>query len=54
MAAKCKSCAFSCMVNVGEEREMLRACVYILHMGRKRPCPAGKECTEYRPARRKR
>lgn len=54
MARKCRSCAYSCTVNVGEEREMMRACVYILHTGRRRPCPAGKDCTEYKPVQRAR
>jgi hypothetical protein len=27
-----------------------RHCNYILDVGRPRPCPAGKGCTEYRPA----
>ncbi len=54
MANPCRSCVFSCEVNVGEEREMLRACVYILHTGHRRPCPAGKGCTVYKPVRAKR
>ena len=51
MADKCRSCLYSCEVNVGEEGEMMRACVYILHNGRRRPCPAGEGCTVWRPVR---
>lgn len=54
VARKCRDCAYSCMVNVGEEREMMRACVYILHTGSKRPCPASDDCTVYRPVRARR
>lgn len=29
-------------------RAVMPACVYILRTGRRRPCPAGAGCTEYR------
>lgn len=30
-------------------RQSIPACVYILNEGRRRPCPPGPGCTEYRP-----
>lgn len=50
MADLCRKCLYSCEVNVGEEGEMLRACTYILHTGKRRPCKAGEECTVFCPA----
>lgn len=38
MRDKCNKCLYSCPVNVGEECEMMRACVYILIRGERRPC----------------
>lgn len=49
MRDKCKICRFSSTVNVGEDREMIRACVYILHRFEARPCKAGAECTVFEP-----
>jgi len=48
---KCKSCYYSREVDVGagKAKERLRACLYILATGKRRPCPAGKKCTVYRP-----
>ncbi len=53
MKDKCKRCIFSQEVNVGEDCEMLRACVYILKRFERRPCPAGAECTVFEPRRRR-
>lgn len=50
MREKCGGCRYSAAVNVGEEGEMLRACVYILHRYEHRPCGAGAECTVFEPA----
>ena len=44
---RCVDCRYSCMVDVGLEGEMLRACLYILQKGEKRPCPSGDGCTAY-------
>lgn len=49
MGDKCKKCRFSVQVNVGEGREMLRACQYILVRFQRRPCKAGAECTVFEP-----
>jgi len=49
MRDKCNKCRFSSTVNVGEDREMIRACVYILHRFETRPCKAGAECTVFEP-----
>lgn len=49
MREKCNKCRFSAWVNLGEDREMLRACVYILHRFESRPCAAGAECTAFEP-----
>ena len=46
---KCNNCLYSCPVDLGEESEMLRACVYILHKFERRPCPAGEACTVFEP-----
>ena len=54
MKEKCNNCVYACPVDIGEDSEMLRACVYILHEYRKRPCPAGKDCTVYKPRERRR
>ena len=48
--SKCGRCVWSTWVNMGEEGEFLRACVYILHHGRRRPCPPGAGCTVFEPA----
>ncbi len=45
---KCKSCRYSFQADVGEEGKMLTACVYILRMWTRRPCPYGDGCTVYR------
>lgn len=47
MRDKCNQCIYSCPVNVGEDCEMLRACLYILMRYEKRPCPAGEACTVF-------
>ncbi len=52
MRDKCNKCIYSCPVDVGEENEMMRACVYILVKYERRPCPAGAGCTVYEPRRR--
>ena len=44
---RCAGCRHSCLVDVGLEGEMLRACLYILQRGKKRPCPSGDGCTAY-------
>ncbi len=49
MRDKCNKCLYSCPVNVGDECEMLRACVYILIKCEKRPCGPGDACTVYEP-----
>ena len=49
MREKCNKCQFSVQVDIGEDREMIRACVYILHRFEARPCKAGAECTVFEP-----
>lgn len=51
MCNKCNKCLYSCPVDLGDNCEMLRACVYILLHGERRPCPPGAACTVYEPAR---
>jgi len=50
---KCRSCDFSSVVDFGADGRMLRACLYILATGRRRPCAPGKGCTVYRPKGKK-
>lgn len=45
--SKCGRCVWSTWVNMGEEGEFLRACVYILRHGGRRPCPGGEACTVF-------
>ena len=45
---RCKDCYYSCPVDIGADNEMMTACVYILHTGTRRPCPAGKGCRVFR------
>lgn len=47
---RCATCRYSTWVDVGQDCEMLTACVYILRKGTRRPCPAGEECTVYERA----
>ncbi len=54
MKDKCNRCLYSCPVNVGDDCEMLRACVYILIKSEKRPCKPGNGCTVYEPRGRRR
>lgn len=41
----CKDCEYVWRAGVG--RQLFWACTYILHTGRRRPCPAGDGCTEH-------
>ena len=50
MKSKCDGCRFSVPVAFGEGDELMRACVYILRRGHRRPCPPGDACTVYEPA----
>ncbi len=50
MDDKCGGCRFSIPVYIGDGEELLRACVYILRTGRRRPCPPGEACRVYEPA----
>ncbi len=45
--SRCASCRYAWEADVGLEGEMLRACLYILRAGRRRPCPPGRGCTVY-------
>lgn len=49
---KCRNCRYSTPVEMGENNQMLRGCVYILRTGTRRPCPGGTDCSVYRPRRR--
>ena len=46
---RCKNCKYSSWLGMYEEREHARACLYILYRGKRRPCKAGEECTEFEP-----
>ena len=46
----CQGCRYALPVYIGDGGELLSACVYILRMGRKRPCPPGPACIVYEPA----
>ena len=43
----CRGCRYSRWMDLGDEGQMLRGCVYILRTGTRRPCPAGAGCTVY-------
>lgn len=45
--ARCKSCKFGFLACYGSHGPTGIGCNYILRMGKRRPCPAGKGCTEY-------
>lgn len=45
--ARCKSCKFGFRTCYGFHEPTGVGCNYILRMGKRRPCPAGKGCTEY-------
>ena len=47
--SRCSQCVYSCAVDMGDGGELMRACVYILHQGKRRPCPAGEACAVFRP-----
>lgn len=46
---KCKACRYGFQADVGDGGEMLRACLYIIKRGTRRPCPAGANCTVWEP-----
>ena len=46
----CGGCRFAVPVYIGDGGELMSACVYILRMGKKRPCPPGAACAVYEPA----
>lgn len=50
MREKCEDCRFSVPIYMGDGDELMTACVYILRMGRRRPCPPGAGCAVYEPA----
>ncbi len=50
MDEKCDGCRFSIPVYMGDGEELLRACVYILRTGHRRPCPPGEQCRVFEPA----
>lgn len=50
---KCRRCRYSYLVDLGENGDMLRACVYIAKTGVRRPCPAGPGCTVWEPREEK-
>lgn len=41
----CKDCVYAYIAGVGKQKYI--CCTYILHRGRRRPCPAGEGCTEH-------
>lgn len=49
---RCRGCLSCRPVTVGDGWELFYACVYALETGRRRPCPAGDECTVYRPQKK--
>lgn len=46
---RCKRCIHSCLTDVYDGKTQMRACVYILDTGKRRPCPAGDKCTAFEP-----
>lgn len=46
----CGGCRFAAPVYIGDGGELMSACVYILRMGRRRPCAPGWGCAVYEPA----
>lgn len=54
MKNKCNSCLYSTPVDMGEDCQMLRGCLYILIRHERRPCKGGEGCTAYEPAGRRR
>lgn len=44
---KCRNCRYSALMDMGEDGEMLRACIYILKTGTRRPSPPGENCTAW-------
>ena len=46
--ARCKTCVYRTYVSVAPYDV---ACYYAVVVGHRRPCPAGKECTEYKKGR---
>ena len=50
----CETCRHARLVDIGEDGALLRACLYLLHSGERRPCPAGAGCTVYAPRRTRR
>lgn len=50
--SKCKECYYSSEIGVKDEREL--ACMYIVDECEPRGCPAGDECTKFKPRTRAR
>jgi len=46
---KCEQCRHCCPTDLYIGRRQLRACVYLLDTGERRPCPAGEKCTVFSP-----
>lgn len=47
MNARCNDCIYSRTVNLADDRDLMKACVYILLRYEKRPCAPGEECTVF-------
>ena len=52
---RCWSCKYSCANQTGYNNHYVGAvtCDYFLKTGRRRPCEAGDDCTEYTPGKTK-
>lgn len=50
---RCRACKYSFQANFGDGKGMARSCEFLLKAGRKRPCLPGDECTEFKPAPRR-
>ena len=46
---RCRDCRYSVLVDIGEDSQLLCACVYILRRYQRRPCPPGRGCTAFEP-----
>lgn len=46
-SARCRGCIYSTETEIGADGR-LTACYYIVFTGKRRPCPPGDRCTEYK------
>lgn len=44
---RCAKCAYGVMISISHIKH--DACYYLIRTGKRRPCPAGDKCTEFKP-----